>query len=64
MSYLRYLGTGRARPVLRVFLWRTCIFSFRLRYKGSISQQGKKLHKSSFVTVDIFSQLKCLLESE
>ncbi|XP_020622265.1 uncharacterized protein LOC110059888 [Orbicella faveolata] len=35
-----------------------------LRYKGSIHEQGKKLHKNSFVTVDIFSQLKCLLERE
>ena len=33
-----------------------------LRYKGSIHQQGKKLHKNSFVTVDIFSQLRSLLE--
>lgn len=33
-----------------------------LRYKGSIHQQGKKLHKNSFVTVDILSQLRSLLE--
>ena len=39
-------------------------FSKRLRYKGGLSRQGKKLHKSSFVTVNIFEQLRCLLESK
>ncbi|KAJ7375117.1 hypothetical protein OS493_001855, partial [Desmophyllum pertusum] len=33
-----------------------------LRYKGGLNQQGKKLHKNSFVTVNIFKQFKCLLE--
>lgn len=32
-----------------------------LRYKGSESQQGKKEHKNSFVTVNIKNQLKDLL---
>lgn len=36
----------------------------RLRYKGGLNQQGKKLHKNSFVSVNIFSQLRYLLESE
>ena len=40
------------------------IFVYRLRYKGNLNQQGKKLHKNSFVTVNIFSQLKHLLESK
>ena len=30
-------------------------------YKGGLTQQGKKLHKS--MTVKIFEQLRCLLES-
>lgn len=37
------------------------IFS-SLRYRGGVSQQEKRIHKNSFVTIDINNQLKDLLQ--